>query len=112
MAHENRISNEGTFPPYRGTDLVYLHMINEMERSGPLAEQARYCYLYLFKHEVWSVYEWPAYPTWVDILLWNEEMRNLETPFSIRQISDDLFHVFISRNSLMNWCTVKFYALG
>ena len=90
------IVTRGTFPSYRGTDLVYSHMLNEMEKSDPLAEQAGYCYLYLFKPEVWSVYEWPAYPTWVDILLWNKEMRNLETPFSIRQILENLFHVFIS----------------
>ena len=34
-----------------------------------------YCYLMLFKEQYHKAFKWPAFPTWVQIIGWDEMLR-------------------------------------
>ena len=83
-----------------------------MEKAAPLVEHPGYCYLHLFKSTAWKTYEWPTYPSWVDIIMWNEDLRDLDDRVTIRQVSDHLFHVSKDNYSMQGWSEVRICAYG
>ena len=53
-----------------------------------------YCYMYLFKKEFYHMFHWPAWPTIIQILNWNVELRDKTARFALQDnITRDKFHV-------------------
>ena len=46
--------------------------INQIPNEIPHLQWPGYCYLTLFEEQYHDAFEWPAFPTWLQIARWNE----------------------------------------
>ena len=55
-------------PPIRDPSL----WINQIPNEVPKVQRPGYCYLMLFKEQYHEAFDWPAFPMWSEIALWDE----------------------------------------
>ena len=69
-----------------------------------------YCYLTLFKEQYHNTFEWPKYPTWTQIVEWNEELRE-EGQFKITKALT-VWHVERAAEGRSTWVTIERMAIS
>ena len=74
-------------PPIRDPSL----WINRIPNEVPKVRWPGYCYLTLFKEEYHEAFDWPAFPTWSEVALWDENLRR-EGKFRV-MVKGKLWHI-------------------
>ncbi|KAF8702665.1 hypothetical protein AX14_014355 [Amanita brunnescens Koide BX004] len=100
--HSRRLQN---FPPTRGTGLQALAFSNALSRPTPIHQVPGYCYLILFKEEVRTAFDWPAYLSWSMIASWNELLRADDVNFDLTQCRR-IWHMVEHETGSGSWTTV------
>ncbi|KAF8670115.1 hypothetical protein AX14_005943 [Amanita brunnescens Koide BX004] len=105
--HSRSLQN---LPPLRGTGLQALAFSNALARPTPIHQVPGYCYLSLFREEVRTAFDWPAYPSWSMIATWNESLRQ-ETRFDLTHLSR-MWHLVENDLGSGTWETVQRMSLS
>lgn len=78
------------------------------ERFNPLKsieEQPGFCYLQLFKKELRDKVDWPSFPTWMEVMNWEIELRDPMVTVGIKhQGNENIWHV--SPRGHMCWTAI------
>ena len=69
-----------------------------------------YCYLTLFKEQYHEAFDWPAFPTWSEVALWDENLRR-EGKFRVT-VKGKLWHIEEDEINGESWMMVRYLALG
>ena len=73
-------------------------------------QQLGYCYLTLFKEQYHEAFDWPAFPMWSEIALWDETLRK-EGKYRV-MVKGKLWHIEEDEIRGESWMMVRYLALG
>ena len=104
-AWREAVHRQGQLPPIK-RDLWTNRAPNEV----PNPQRPGYCYLTLFKEQYHEAFEWPAFPTWIQIVEWDEMLQE-EGRFEITK-TQRLWHVERKENGSSTWITVERAAIS
>ena len=93
-------------PPIRDPSL----WINRIPNEVPKVRRPGYCYLTLFKEQYHEAFDWPVFPTWSEVALWDENLRR-EGRFRIT-VKGKLWHIEEDEINGESWMMVRYLALG
>ncbi|KAF8671904.1 hypothetical protein AX14_005634 [Amanita brunnescens Koide BX004] len=105
--HSRSLQN---LPLIRGTGLQALAFSNALARPTPIHQVPGYCYLSLFREEVRTAFDWPAYPSWSMIATWNESLRQ-EIRFDLTHLNR-MWHLVENDSGSGTWETVQRMSLS
>jgi hypothetical protein len=97
----DKVDRYSKLPPIRDPDL----WINRQPIEVPKVQRPGYCYLILFQERFHKAFDWPAYPTWSEITLFDKNLRE-EGWFEITA-TGRIWHVEQSDEPMGTWLTVQ-----
>ena len=108
VSHSRRLQN---LPPVQGTGIQALAFSNALAQPTPIHQVPGYCYLSLFREEVRTAFDWPAYPSWSMIATWNESLRQEGVNFDLTHVNQ-MWHLVENESGSRSWETIQWMSLS
>ena len=102
----NTVHHCSELPPIRDPSL----WINRHPAEVLKVLRPGYCYLTLFKEQYHEAFDWPAFPTWSKIALWDENLRR-EGKYRVT-VMGRIWHIEEDEIRGESWMMVQYLALG